>query len=80
MQDMYLVTHADDTNEAILDLISKEIMLKYLNQKTVLRLLDKNICSRNIVNLKILQSESILAHISGTRFFPSKGFVEKHSK
>ena len=37
MQDMYLVTR--DINEAVLGLLSEEIMQKYLFQKTILRIL-----------------------------------------
>ena len=37
-------------------------------------------CSRVIVDLKILQTESILTHISGTRFFSDMGFVLEYSK
>ena len=41
-------------------------------------------CSRDIFHLKTLQSDwpraFYLAHISGTRFFPSMGFVHEYSK
>ena len=40
-------------------------------------------CSEDIVNLKILQSDwlkSIMADISGSRFFPSMGLVQEYSK
>ena len=39
------------------------------------------ICSGDIddkKNLAIWLTESVLAHISGTRAFPNKGFVQKH--
>ena len=39
------------------------------------------ICSGDIDHLKILKSDSLRAkaHISGTRVFPNKGFVQKHN-
>ena len=40
-------------------------------------------CSRDIVDLKNLEmwlADNILVHISGTRYFPSMGFVEEYSK